>query len=85
MLRIYCDWNDGIDESRYDLGCRGSLEDIERHVHEMKEGLRVIFYETDELEAEGVLAFDKEKKRWLAVPDWTTKRYIGRSAYEKNA
>jgi hypothetical protein len=80
MLRIYCDWNNRIDEERYDLGCRGSRDDIERYADLLREGLRVLFYQTDELEAEGVLAFDQEKKRWIAVPDRTTMHHIGRPA-----
>ena len=50
----------------------------------LKKGMRVIFYEPDELEAEGILEFDAKTERWIAVPDFSTIRYIGRSAaYEK--
>ena len=80
MIRIYCDWNNRIDAERFDLGCVGSLEDIKQHAGVLKEGLKVMLYQTDELEAEGTLAFDEELMRWIAVPDWSTARYIGRSA-----
>jgi hypothetical protein len=29
MLRIYCDFNNGIDETRYSLSCHGSVADLE--------------------------------------------------------
>ena len=86
MIRIYCDWNNSIDEHRIDLGCPGSMEDIRRHADVLKEGMRVTFYQPDELEAEGALAFDQASKRWVAIPDMTTMRYISRSAsFGKNA
>jgi hypothetical protein len=84
MIRIYCDWNNRIDEERFDLHCVGSLKDIELHAADLKDGLRVMLYQTDELEAEGTLAFDEAHQRWIGIPDWSTMRYIGRSAeYEK--
>ena len=80
LIRIYCPWNNRIDEKRFDLGCPGSLGDLNRHASELKEGMRVMFYEPDELEAEGTLEFDSRDGRWIAVPDFSTIRYIGRSA-----
>jgi hypothetical protein len=83
IIRIYCDWNRGIDDTHYDLGCVGSVEDLTKNEHALKEGLRVILYQTAELEAEGVLEFDAEKKRWIGVPDWSTIRYLDGSDDEK--
>jgi len=83
MIRIYCDWNRGIDETRYDLGCVGSLEDLEKHAGALKDGLRVVLYQTDELEAEGALEYDEEKKRWIGIPDWSTIHYLDGPKSEK--
>jgi hypothetical protein len=80
MIRIYCDWNNRIDDEKFDLGCLGALEDLARYTPLLKDGMRVILYQTDELEAEGTLYFDPEGKRWFGIPDWSTKRLIGRSA-----
>ena len=86
MIRIYCDWNDRIDAEKFDLGCRGSVDDLTLHASALKEGMRVVLYQTDELEAEGTIHFDLERNRWWAVPDFTTKRFVGRSAaFERNA
>jgi hypothetical protein len=60
MLRIYCDWNNRIDGEKFSLGCQGSLKDIERHAHELKDGMQVILYQTDELETEGIIQFDQK-------------------------
>ncbi len=83
MLRIYCDWNNAIDSERFDLGCHGSLEDIKRHAHNLKNGMRVVLYQTDELEMEGVIQFDEASERWIGIPDLRTIRFIGRSAADE--
>jgi len=79
LIRIYCDGNSGIDEKRFDLGCVGSMADIERHASVLKKGQRVLFYETDDWEAEGTIHFDEEKKRWFGIPDFSTIRHLGRT------
>ncbi len=48
LLRIYCDGNNGIDGQRFDLSCPGSMADISQHLDVLKDGQRVLFYETDE-------------------------------------
>jgi hypothetical protein len=86
MIRIYCDWSNRLDGERFDLGCPGSCADLERHADILKDGMRVILYQTDELEAEGIIRFDRESKRWEGTPNWSTQRFIGRSAaFERNA
>jgi hypothetical protein len=77
LLRIYCAWNNRIDEKRFDLGCPGSRNDIERQAGELRDGMRVLLYEPDELDAEGTIEFDPTTARWVAIPDWSTMRYIG--------
>jgi hypothetical protein len=76
MVRIYCDFNDGIDETRYSLSCAGSMEDIERLSDQLHDGLRVVLYQTHELEAEGTIEFDTRFKCWVGTPDWSTIRYL---------
>jgi hypothetical protein len=51
MIRIYCDFNNGIDETRFSLSCHGSRADLDRHRDELRDGLRVVLYQTGELEA----------------------------------
>ncbi len=80
LLRIYCAWNNRIDDTRFDLGCPGSLADLNRHAAQLREGMRVMLYEPDELEAEGMLEFDARSGRWIGIPDLSTMRFIGRSA-----
>lgn len=86
MIRIYCDWNNGIDGQKFDLGCHGSVQDLNLHASALKDGMRVVLDQTDELEMEGTIHFDEDRNRWWAIPDVSTKRFIGRSAvFERNA
>jgi hypothetical protein len=75
MLRIYCDFNNAIDESRYSLNCVGSLRDVEQYASQLSEGLRVVLYQTGELEVEGTIYLDPTCG-WVGVPDWSTKKYV---------
>ncbi len=85
LIRIYCDGNNGIDETRFDLACPGSMADIERHGHEgmLSKGQRVLFYETDQWEAEGTIHFDEERKRWFGIPDFATLRHLGPAIHDE--
>ena len=74
MLRIYCDFNDAIDETRYTLSCVGAMRDIERLTGQLHDGLRVVLYMTGELEAEGTIQFDPQYQCWVGTPDWSTRR-----------
>jgi len=76
MLRIYCDFNNAIDETRYSLGCVGAMKDIERLEGQLHDGLRVVLYETGEFEAEGTIEFDPKSQRWIGTPDWRTIKYL---------
>lgn len=72
MIRIYADFNSKDEQGRVWLNTVGALEDIEQHRSELKEGLEVILYMTDEFEVRGTLTFDKI---WLGIPDWDTIHY----------
>jgi hypothetical protein len=80
MLHIYCDGNNGIDAERFDLGCPGSMADITKAIDVLRDGQRVLFYETNDWEAEGTIHFDQESKRWFGVPDFSTLRHFDRPA-----
>jgi len=75
LHRIYFDTNAG-DGARYDLGLRGSLEDIAPISDQLQDGMRVVIYMTGELEMEATLEFDQKYGRWMARPiEGTTKIY----------
>jgi hypothetical protein len=83
LYRIYFDTNAG-DGERYDLGLRGSLEDIAPIADQLQEGMRVIIYMTGELEMESTLEFDQKYGHWMARPiEGTTKIYP--EAYRPNS
>lgn len=69
MVRIYADFNSTDEQDRVRLSTAGSRKDIERHRSQLKEGLEVILYMTDEFEVQGTLTFDQI---WLGIPDWDT-------------
>ena len=50
----------------------GSLADIKKHEDSLKEGMKVIFYRTDEFEVSRVLAYEQI---WLGIPDFSTIHY----------
>lgn len=72
MIRIYADFNCIDEQDRVTLNTVGSLKDIERHRSQLKEGLKAIFYMTNEFEVRGTLTFDRI---WRGIPDWTTIRH----------
>ena len=67
MHRIYFDENARDERGRYDLGLPGSLQDIGPIAAQLTNGMRVILYDTEELEIEAVLEYDENYKRWMAV------------------
>lgn len=69
MIQIYADFNNTDEQERVTLDTVGSLKDIEQHRSELKEGLQVILYMTDEFEVQGTLTFDRV---WCGIPDWDT-------------
>jgi hypothetical protein len=73
MLRIYADFNSVDEQDRVCLNTVGSLADLRAQEAEVVNGARVLLYMTNEFEVEAILTFDKI---WMAVPDWTTLRYL---------
>lgn len=69
MIRIYADFNSTDEQDRVTLNTVGSLKDIELHRPQLKEGLEVILYMTDEFEVRGTLTFDQI---WRGIPNWDT-------------
>jgi hypothetical protein len=76
LHRIYFDANDGPDPDRFGLWVEGSRRDIEPIADQLRNGLRVIIYQTGEMEMEAVLEFDPEWNAWTARPDWQTVKYL---------
>jgi hypothetical protein len=72
MHRIYFDTNEGDARGRFDLGIPGSLHDIEPIAPQLTDGMRVILYDSEELEVEAVLEYDQNYQRWMADPIWST-------------
>jgi hypothetical protein len=73
MIRIYADFNNSDEQERVRLNTVGSLEDLEKHRHALKDGLKVILYMTGEFEVHGTLVFDGGI--WNGIPEWETIRY----------
>ena len=48
MVRIWCDFNGGIDEDTFGLDYVGSVRDIEQQGIELRTGLEVTLYMEDE-------------------------------------
>jgi hypothetical protein len=68
MHRIYFDTNEGTYSDGYALCLRKSLEDLALIASELRDGLHVIIYMTDELEMEAILEFDRTHGVWMAKP-----------------
>lgn len=73
MIRIYSDFNNRDEQGRVRLNTVGSLKDLDRHKHEVREGLRVVLYMSDEFEVSGTLVH--EGGIWCGIPAWETIRY----------
>jgi hypothetical protein len=76
MYRIYFDPNAGDEAGRFDLGITGSLRDIEPIASKLKNGMRVVLYDGEELEVEALIEFDIRYQRWMAIPIWSTLKYL---------
>lgn len=76
--RVYVDFQKLDDDNRLILTCRGTLQDLQRHGIQLREGLRLTFNtddaddtgRSDELRAEGVVHLDEAARRWVATIDW---------------
>jgi hypothetical protein len=42
-------------------------------------GMRVILYDSEELEVEAVLEYDQKYQRWMADPIWSTLKRLNES------
>jgi hypothetical protein len=76
--RVYADFQKLDDDNRLILTCRGTLQDLQRHGIQLREGLHLTLYtddadeegRSDELRADGVVHFDESARRWVATIDW---------------
>jgi hypothetical protein len=80
--RIYADYLKTDDAGRLILVCYGTARDLERHRVVLESGLALTFYmddgdagNTDDLLVDGVVEYDEEQKRWVAVIDEATFRH----------
>lgn len=74
MLRIPVDFNTMMTDE-YERVYINTLihKDVSTHLYP---GLRVIMYEENDIEVEGVLVFNQERNEWLGQPDWSTRRVL---------
>ena len=72
MFRIYSDENEGDAKDRFDLGIPGSLKDIEPIVGKLADGQTVRLYDSDGMEVDAIIEFEKACGRWMARPIWET-------------
>ena len=85
--RIYADFQKVDPNGFLILTAQGSLRDLNL-LPDLKEGCGVVFYsddendkgEPDELEVEGALKFDSERKIWLGVYNTKGFRYASERA-----
>jgi intein/homing endonuclease len=74
MIRISADFNElSIDHSRVTLGG----EHGPRNLEHLKEGERIIVYEENDFEVEGIVEIifhDRHGRIWFAILDWDTQR-----------
>jgi hypothetical protein len=80
--QIYADFQNLDDENRIKLTCRGTLQDLQRHGIQLREGMHLTFY-TDDADSEGrpdpllldgIVHFDAAERHWVAAVDWTKLR-----------
>lgn len=75
LPRIYFSTNDPVGDNRYGLDFPTALKDIAAMKSQPHVGMRVLLYDTDEVEVEGNLEWDNTNRRWIGVPDWRTERW----------
>ena len=46
-MRVWCDFNAGVDDGRYVLNCVGTIEDLRRQNIELQDGLALTLYMDD--------------------------------------
>lgn len=67
--RIYADFNNADAQGRVRLHCQGTVDDLQRLEIALVEGQRIMLYD-DELEAEGIVAFNAAETIWVAEVNW---------------
>jgi hypothetical protein len=70
-LRLQRTWG----ENSFALHCRGALEDLQKYAFQLKDGAKVILYQTGKLEAEAVLQRPQTGDFWIGVIDPQTIKY----------
>ena len=92
MKLVYADFMKCDAENRLVLICFGTHRDLEKHNINLKDGLKLVFYNEDEndngilddLVAEGIVEYDTNNKRWTAKINWDEITNISKlSAEEK--
>ncbi|MEO7000180.1 MAG: hypothetical protein ABI068_00095 [Ktedonobacterales bacterium] len=75
MQRIPVDFNSLMryDNQRIELGQEGTWQGDELPL--LHTGERIIVYD-EEMEVAGVVEYDVAHHVWLAIPDWSTRRFI---------
>ena len=74
--RIYADFNNCTEDYKVRLNSVGSKVDLENAAVDLVEGAVVVLY-GEEFELEGRLERAEDRKTWLAISDWSTRREIG--------
>ena len=69
MIRIHVDFNSRDEEGRVQL----NTFSLANHEGSLTEELTVMLYEPDDFEVQATLVFDEG---WMAVPDFSTLRYL---------
>lgn len=81
--RIYADYMKTDHDGRLILICFGTARDLEQHGVTLENGLALTFYmddaddfgNSDDLLVDGVVEYDKEAGRWVAVINEATFRH----------
>ena len=69
--KVYADFNNVDSSGRFRLNRRGTIKDLEKHHLELREGMKLVFTDDEEFEAEGYVTFSSEERIWVAVIDWS--------------
>ena len=73
LPRIYADENEKSWDD-YMLHLATSVADLEKYADTIRPGARVLLNVQDEFEVEANLYFDDRMRRWMARPDFATRR-----------
>jgi hypothetical protein len=73
--RIFADFQNADVQGRLRLNCIGMIEDLSRQGTKLIDGSKLLIY-SEELEADGVVAYSDEEKIWVAEIDWDRIREV---------